>query len=277
MFSKLVAGSLIFAAPLMSQDRDWNTERSVSELSGSDTLASYMEDIIEASKLQSEISYVGGGSGAGETALVAKKQNIAAMSRAMKPEQLAKAQAAGITVVEHVIGYDGIGLFVNASNKANALTLDQIKKIYTCEITNWSSVGGQNATIDVYRRDDNSGTTDTLKSLTGLSSFGSCVKILPDAESVGRVSTTEANSISYAGLSLVQPGNRMLSIGKDASKFVTPSFDNIRTFAYPLSRKLYVYEAFGSLTSVESKLLSNILDRSVSDLLLEKHDFVTLD
>jgi hypothetical protein len=70
----------------------------------------------------------------------------------------------------------------------------------------------------------------------------------------------------------------MLSVAKDASgKVYAPTFENIRSFNYALARKLYVYEAFGSLTSAESKLLSNILDRSLSDTLLTKHDFVTLD
>jgi phosphate transport system substrate-binding protein len=200
------------------------------------------------------------------------------MSRTFKPEQLQKAQAAGIQIVEHVIGLDGVGVFVNASNSTASLTLDQLKKIYTCEITNWSAVGGADEVITVYRRDDASGTTDTFKSLIGLSSFGSCVKVLNETAAIAAVTASETTAVGYSGLSAIRDGNREVALAKtaDAQAF-TPSPANIRSFDYPLARRLYVYEAVGSLTADEQTLLGKILDRSFSDPILTKNDFFTLD
>lgn len=247
-------------------------------LKGSDTLAPYMEDAIRGSGVESSVVYQGGGSSLGESALINKEQHLAPMSRAFKPEQLQKAAAAGIQIVEHVIGLDGVGVFVNKSNSTVSLTLDQLKKIYSCDITNWSAVGGQDEAITAYRRDDASGTTDTFKSLLGLSSFGSCVKVLNDTSAIADVTAKEASAVGYSGLSAIRDGNRELPLAKSAdAPAYAPSPANIRSFDYPLARRLYVYEAVGSLTEGEQTLLNKILDRSFSDPILAKHDFFTLD
>lgn len=278
MFGKLLSCSLLFVSPVMAQDLEMGLDREAQAIKGSDTMAGYMVDMIEASGLKGSLSYVGGGSGQGETALVEKTQRITAMSRAFSAAQLAKAEAAGIKVVEHVVGLDGVSVIVNAGNAASALNFDQIKKIYSCEITNWSAVGGSNTSITVYRRNDASGTTDTFKSLLGLASFGPCVKILAETSDVAQATSTDATAVGYSGLSALQSGNKALAVSKDsASKGVEPTRDNIRKFAYPLTRKLFVYEAKNSLNAVEATLMSNVLDRSVSDPLIEKHEFITLD
>ncbi len=84
--------------------------------SGSDTLAGVMTDAIIAGGLEQQISYAGGGSGNGEKAIAAGEQGIAPMSRERKPEVLQQATAQGVTIVPHVIGLDGIGIFVNKSS-----------------------------------------------------------------------------------------------------------------------------------------------------------------
>jgi phosphate transport system substrate-binding protein len=247
-------------------------------LKGSDTLAPYMDDAIRASGLETSVAYQGGGSSLGESALINKEQHLAPMSRAFKPEQLQKAAAAGIQIVEHVIGLDGVGVFVNKGNSTASLTLDQLKKIYSCEINNWSAVGGQDEAITVYRRDDASGTTDTFKSLLGLASFGSCVQVLNDTAAIADVTAKETTAVGYSGLSAIRDSNRELPLAKSAgAQAFAPNPANIRSFDYPLARRLYVYEAVGTLTEGEQTLLSNILDRSFSDPILTKHDFFTLD
>ncbi len=272
MMRPLLISSLWISTSLFAQDNTALT------LKGSDTLAPYMSDVIRASGLESSVVYQGGGSSLGETALVNKTQHLAPMSRAFKTEQLQKAAAAGVKIVEHVIGLDGVGVFVNKSNGTTSLTLDQLKKIYSCEITNWSAVGGSDLTITAYRRDDVSGTTDTFKSLVGLSSFGSCVKVLNETSAIADITSVEASAVGYSGLSAIREGNRDLPLAKDASAVAFgPTPANIRSFDYPLARRLYVYEAAGTMTAAEQTLLSNILDRSFSDPILVKNEFFTID
>jgi phosphate transport system substrate-binding protein len=270
MIRQMFAASILMSAPLASA--------ATISLQGSDTMAGYMTDVITASGLESSVVYTSGGSTLGEAALVAKTQHIAAMSRAFKPEALAQAAAAGVKVVEHVIGLDGVGVFVNSANGIPSLTLDQLKKIYTCEITNWSAVGGSNQAIKAYRRNDNSGTTDTFKTLVGITNFGACVKVVAETSDIAVMTSTEANAVGYAGLSAHRDGNREVALAKNAaSKAVAPSPASIRSFEYPLSRNLYIYEAEGALSVTEQTLLDNILDRSFSDPILVDHEFLTLD
>ncbi len=274
MMRQLIISSLLIGSPLFSQNAAAQAPLS---LRGSDTLAPYMNDVIATSRLEKSVVYQGGGSSLGETAILDKTQHLVPMSRSFKPEQLAKAAAAGILVAEHVIGLDGVGVFVNESNSTPSLTLDQLKKIYSCDIKNWSEVGGPDRAITVYRRDDASGTTDTFKSLVGLTNFGTCAKVLTHTADIATTTAVEPSAVGYAGLSALQDSNRDLPLAKDASsKAFTPSAENIRSFDYPLARRLYVYEAVGALTPAEQTLLDTILDRSVSDPILVKHEFLTV-
>lgn len=249
---------------------------------GSDTLAGVMTDAIQASGLQDEIQYVGGGSGKGEEAVVAGQQGIAPMSRELKKEAAAKAVAAGIELVGHAIALDGLGVFVNRANPIARLSLPELKAIFTCETTDWSAfpTAGKTGPIQAFRRDDNSGTTDTFKSIVGIKAFGACVTVLPETPDIANETAVNPNAIGYSGLSATRAGNRAVNIAKDAqSGAYTPTVQNVRSKIYPLSRKLYVYEAKGSYTlnSVESKLLPQLLDRSFMDPIVQQNDFITLD
>ncbi|MCX6130862.1 MAG: substrate-binding domain-containing protein [Proteobacteria bacterium] len=274
MLRNLLMSTIALSAPVLMQ----TAHAASNSLQGSDTMAGYMSDIIVATGLEQSLVYQGGGSGLGEAALVAKTQGIAAMSRAFKAEQLAAAAAAGLNIQEHVVGLDGVGIFVNASNATSSLTLEQVKKIFSCEITNWSELGAADLAITAYRRNDNSGTTDTFKSLVGLKTFGACVKVLAETSDIAYVTANESSAVGYSGLSAGREGNKDLALSKDASsQAFSPSPANIRSFKYPLSRKLYVYEALGATSEAEKTLLQNILDRSFSDPILQDNEFFTLD
>jgi phosphate transport system substrate-binding protein len=138
----------------------------VQSFAGSDTLAKVMSDAIVSADLGSRLTYAGGGSGNGEKALVAGTQGIAPMSRPFSAEQLAAAKDKGILPIEHVIGLDGIGIFVNSKNTvSNGLSIETLRRIYTCELTSWSQIPSSPLTgpIVAYRRNDASGTTDAFK------------------------------------------------------------------------------------------------------------------
>lgn len=251
-------------------------------IAGSDTLAGVMSDAINQSGLQSELTYAGGGSGKGETAIVAGQQGIAPMSRAFKAEAKEKATVAGIKLVEHVIGLDGLGIWVKKDNSLTRVDFDTLRKIFACEITKWDDVpyANKSGAIVAIRRDDASGTTDTFKSLVGVKAFGECVKIMAETTDIAAETSVNANAIAYAGLSAGRDANRALSVSVKAdSAAILPTVRNIRTFAYPLARKLFVYEAQGSVKpgAAEMKLIENVSDRSFIDPIIQQNEFITLD
>lgn len=81
------------------------------------------------------------GSGKGVEALLAGKVALAGASRPLSTEEKAK------KLVGHVIGHDGIGVFVHNGNPVDNLTREQLQKIFTGEIRNWKAVGGKDAPI----------------------------------------------------------------------------------------------------------------------------------
>lgn len=249
--------------------------------SGSDTLGGVMTDAIIAAGMDQSIGYIGGGSSVGEKALVNGEIGMTAMSRAMKPEAVAQAQAAGVAIVEHVIALDGLAIFVNKSNATPGLDLNTLARIFTCEITSWAQVpgSGKATAIRAYRRDDLSGTTDTFKSLVGVKKFGDCVTVVHETADIAEKTSTDVDAVGYAGLSGKKENNRELAISKAGNSYVIPTAATIRNETYPLSRKLYIYEATGARTAnkEEAQLLEQLLDRSFLDPIVQDHDFVTLD
>ena len=104
----------------------------------------------------------GGGSGQGVKAVEEDLVDFGALSRELKDEEWA--------VVKHdwVIAKDGIAIVVNKDVDVDDLTKEQLKGIFTGEITNWSEVGGAAAKIEVVVREEGSGTRDAFNELTGV-------------------------------------------------------------------------------------------------------------
>ena len=104
------------------------------------------------------VSYDPTGSGAGITGATDKTLDIGLSSRALKDDE--KADVDGTT-----IALDGIAIIVNNASKVEDLTVDQLKQMFTGEITNWSDVGGDDGEIVLVGREAGSGTRDGFESI----------------------------------------------------------------------------------------------------------------
>lgn len=184
-----------------------------------------------------KISVSESGSGNGAKSLINGTCDIATMSRAMKPEEVAAAAEKGVNAVPHIIAIDALPVVVHPSNPVKNLTLQQVKDIYLGKITNWKEVGGPNAKIVKVSRDTNSGTYECFEELVMNKE-----KMANDTEYVGsngavrqRVMTTPA-AIGYAGLAFVDKKVKALSING-----VAPCPVTARNKTYPIARPLYMY------------------------------------
>jgi len=271
----LVIGALVVAGTASVAHAD------PAQLRGSDTLYGAITDAVNQSGLSAEIQYLGGGSGTGEAALRAGTQGIAPMSRALSPAAVEDLLNQGVTPVAHVIGLDGVSVYVKASETLAQLDIPTVRAIFTCTITDWSAVtgSGKSGPIAVFRRNDDSGTTDVFKSLVGITAFGSCVTPLATTVAIAEETSTNPAAIGYSGLSAERLGaNKPLSIGRTAAgPFVAPSTSSIRDFSYPLARRLYVNAVSDGRTpsAAEEALLFNLTDRSFMDPIILANEFVT--
>ena len=80
-------------------------------------------------------------------------------------DELKRASDANVELEVTKVVNEGFVFFVNKDNKVDSLTFEEIRKIYSGEITNWSQVGGDDAEIIAYQRPENSGSQTGLYSL----------------------------------------------------------------------------------------------------------------
>ena len=152
------------------------------------------------------VSYDPTGSGAGITGATDKTLDIGLSSRALKDDE--KADVDGTT-----IALDGIAIIVNNASRVEDLTVDQLKQMFTGEITNWSEVGGDDGEIVLIGREAGSGTRDGFESIVDVKD--SC-KYAQELTATGAViSAVEANplAIGYASLSAVGDTVKMVTVG----------------------------------------------------------------
>ena len=152
------------------------------------------------------VSYDPTGSGAGITGATDKTLDIGLSSRALKDDE--KNDVDGTTVA-----LDGIAIVVNKASKVADLTVDQLKQMFTGEITNWKDVGGDDGEIVLVGREAGSGTRDGFESIVDVKD--SC-KYAQELTATGAViSAVEANplAIGYASLSAVGDTVKMVTVG----------------------------------------------------------------
>ena len=170
------------------------------------------------------VSYDPTGSGAGITGAADKTLDIGLSSRALKDDE--KADVDGTT-----IALDGIAIIVNNASKVEDLTVDQLKQMFTGEITNWSEVGGDDGEIVLIGREAGSGTRDGFESIVDVKD--SC-KYAQELTATGAViSAVEANplAIGYASLSAVGDTVKMVTVGG-----VECSEDTVKDGSYEVQR-----------------------------------------
>jgi len=213
---------------------------------GSDTMVILVQQWAErymGSHKGIEIQVTGGGSGTGISALINGTTDVCASSRPMKPSEAQKLREKyGRGAVEIKVAKDGVALYVNDKNPVKDLSIEQIRKIYSGKIRNWKEVGGLDARIILYGRENNSGTYAYFKEEVLLNSdFAVQTQSLPGTAGVVNAISRDVNGIGYGG-SAYGKGIRELSVRKDPnSPAMSPTLKNIMSGDYPITRFLYFY------------------------------------
>ena len=216
MSLSLLAGCGSKTAAPDSTNNDQPQQQTEEKLSGSVSTngSTSMEKVIGALSEQFmadnsgvSVTYDPTGSGAGIEAASNGSADIGLASRALKDEE----KAGGLA--ETVVALDGIAVIVNAGSKVEDLSVEQIAKIFTGEITDWSEVGGEAGKISCIGREAGSGTRDGFESITGTKDACKLDQELTSTGGVIEAVAGNANAIGYASLSAVE--------GKDTVKAVT--------------------------------------------------------
>lgn len=213
---------------------------------GSDTLvilAQRWAEVYMSKNSGVTIQVTGGGSGVGIAALINGTTDLCNSSRPMKPSEREKLKLRYNSLgVEIKVAKDGLSLYENESNSVKELSLDQIKSIYTGKITNWKDVGGANAKIIVYGRENSSGTYVYFKdNVLGGADFTSTMQSMPGTAAVVNAVAKDKNAIGFGGAAYAK-GIKFIKVKKDDnSPAFEPIAENVKSGDYPISRYLYIY------------------------------------
>ena len=153
------------------------------------------------------VTYDATGSGAGIEAASNGSADIGLSSRALKDEEKAD------RLVGTTVALDGIAVIVNPANKVADLTVEQIAKIFTGEITDWSELGGDAGTISCIGREAGSGTRDGFESITKTKDACKMDQELTSTGAVIEAVAGNPNAIGYASLSSLKDTVKAVTVG----------------------------------------------------------------
>lgn len=213
---------------------------------GSDTmviLAQRWAEVYMSKHPNVTVQVTGGGSGVGISALINGSTDICNASRPMKTSEREKLKTRYNSLgVEIKAAKDGLSLYTNQSNPVAELSLDQIKQIYTGKITNWKQVGGKDAKIILYGRENSSGTYVYFKDnvLQG-QDYSPSMQSLPGTAAVVNAVSKDKSGIGFGGAAYAK-GIKLIKVKKNSSSLAyAPTDANIKAGTYPITRFLYMY------------------------------------
>jgi phosphate transport system substrate-binding protein len=213
---------------------------------GSDTLvilAQKWAEVYMSSHPAVKIEVTGGGSGVGFAALENEGTDIADASRQIEArEKEGCIKAFGKVPKEYRVAVDGLSVYVNNANPVKELTLAQLEGIFTGQTTSWKELGGNDAPITIYSRENSSGTYEFFKEhvLQGRD-FSANAQTMPGTAALLQAINKDRNGIGYGGAAYGE-GARALGIKKDdASPAIQPTEETVLNQTYPIWRYLYNY------------------------------------
>jgi phosphate transport system substrate-binding protein len=189
------------------------------------------------------VMVTGGGSGTGIAALINGTTDICQASRAMRQDEKLKLRDRYQTMgIETPVARDGVTIYVHESNPVPSLTVAQLRDIYLGKTTNWKQVGGRDATILLYGRENSSGTYGFFKEMVLENrDFADRLQALPGTSAVVNAVSKDPNGIGYGGAAYARGVKEVPLKSDDKSAAVVPSLASVSDGSYPLSRYLFFY------------------------------------
>ncbi len=213
------------------------------------------------------------GSSTGFRTLASGQAGIWASSRPVKGDEAEQVQAqADLTGLqsEHVIAIDGLAILVHPSNPVSELSIDTLGQIFAGQIRNWSELGGTDRPINLYARDDRSGTWDTFKSLVLGKSYrlDSSAQRYESNDQLSDDVSSDPGGIGFSGLASVR-SSKLLAVSEGDAPALRPNQLTVASEDYPLSRRLFMYTMGSRTPAIASELIEFALGSDGQALVAE--------
>ena len=206
------------------------------------------------------ITIAGGGSGVGIQKVGEGLVNIGNAGRAASSDEVAK-----YNLVSYPFAIDGVATVLSSQNSVNALTSAQVRDIFSGKITNWKEVGGHDAAIHIYTRDEASGTRSVYWK-----------KLLKKGKIVDSANVVASNGAMKTTIARDPDGIGFISIGTLDETVKAPALDGIevsqetaKNGTYKIVRKLYM-NTKGQPSGIVKSFIDYILSAECTDIIKAK-------
>lgn len=173
------------------------------------------------------------------------------------------AKECGTTLEYTQIGWEAFVFFVHKDNPIDSLTIEQIKGIYSGEITNWSEVGGANEEIAAFQRDEGSGSQSMMLRFMGdtplkeaetetIQGMGAVIERVVDYKS-------KSGSIGYSFRYYIEGIIQNPDIKMIAIEGIAPTAENVRNNKYPIITPVYAVTYEGNTNENVDRLVAWML------------------
>jgi phosphate transport system substrate-binding protein len=259
------------APPAWSQDGPLagfkNLEGKI-DIAGGTAHIPVMKDAAEAimkANPKIRITVAGGGTGVGVQKVGEGLVDIGNTGRALTPQEVEK-----FGLKSFPFAIDGVAVAVHPGNPVGNLSPQQVQEIFAGKITNWKEVGGKDAPINLFSRDEASGTREVF--------WEKCLKKGPVLEKANIVASNGAmkvaiaqdpNAIGYLGIGHVD--NTVKAVKLDG---VEPTQENAKSGKYPVVRQLYM-NTKGEPKPLVKAFIDFILSPAGGQI-IQKHGYILL-
>lgn len=260
-FVAAVAGALMLAGPTIAQAKPQQT---LTWAGCGISKKAFMTEMAKAyeKKTGVKIELQGGGATKGIRKVAAREIDLGGACRqTLEDPNTLSSHPLERRVQMDPVAWDALAVIVHKNNPVNNITLEQLRKVYTGRITNWSQLGGNNAPIDLYvRKGKISGVGRTIRELIFYDydqEFSSPrMQVKKSSGPIEKAIAKDAvNAIAITGISSAKrrPVKLLKLAGHD------PSYENIKNGSYLLYRPLFLVTNLRSLDNPEIRKFSQFV------------------
>lgn len=220
-----------------------HSEAGTVTIKGSDTmvrLAQRWAEVYMKTHRDAVVQVTGGGTGTGIAALLNGGTDVCQASRDMQGREYQLATRKGKDPYRTVVALDAVAVYVHPLNPIDTLTFDQLKSIFTGEITNWSELGGSDHRIIMYGRGNNSGTYMFFREhVMDNRDYAVETQMLPGTSAVVSAIAQDRYGIGYGGIAWEKGVKHVWVKTSHDDPAIEPTLDNVANGEYPIARELF--------------------------------------
>jgi phosphate transport system substrate-binding protein len=162
--------------------------------------------------------------------------------RVLEGESTSLRERSGKKFVQIPVATEVAGILVHPSNPVHELSIFDLRQIMSGAVKNWKQVGGKDAPIKIYGRDNSSNVREFIEAeYMGDASITSSAKTFPKNSDLYAAVAGDPDAIGYATVNLTLSSKiRFVGIKTSTSApAISPTTETITSHKYPLVRQLY--------------------------------------